>query len=109
MTAHMSLKKPRRGTATAMRRARSRLAQTRFLASCVLVRERDGERCRVYGTTGWIEVHHIIPRARGGGHDPENLVCLSKRAHDEVHAGKLWLTGPASALVVSYEKPGRAA
>lgn len=48
---------------------------------------RDGG-CRFPGCSApvaWSDVHHIRGRARGGGHDPENLVLLCRRCHRRVH------------------------
>jgi predicted HNH restriction endonuclease len=109
MPSHMrALPKPTPGTARAMQRARARLAKTRLAAACVLVRERDGGQCVVCGMPD-VEVHHIKFRSQGGKHDPENLVCLCADCHGAVHARRLWLTGPASELIVSINKPGAAA
>lgn len=99
MPAHM-LPKPRKGSATAMRRARTRLAHARFLAACVRVRERDAGRCRVCGASGWAEVHHIRYRSRGGSDELSNLVLLCKACHDAVHAGRLRVGGTSDALRV---------
>lgn len=101
MPSHMrALPKPKPGTARAMQRARARLAKTRLAAASVLVRERDGGRCVVCGFPH-VQVHHIVFRSQGGRHDPENLVCLCAECHGLVHDRRLWLTGPASKLVVS--------
>jgi hypothetical protein len=107
MPSHMrALPKPKPGTARAMQRARARLAKTRLAAACVLVRERDGGRCRVCGDPRDVEVHHIVFRSQGGGHDPENLVCLCADCHGAVHARRLWLTGPASRLSIDLRRSG---
>lgn len=108
MPAHM-LPKPRKGSARKMQQARRRLAQTTLAAASVLVRERDGNRCRVCGHPYAVELHHIVFRSQGGKHEPENLVCLCAHCHGLVHHRRLWLTGPASELVVSIKKPGAAA
>ena len=106
MPVHMrALPKPKPGSARAMQRARARLAKTRLAAACVLVRERDGDRCRVCGHCYSVEVHHITFRSQGGGHDPENLVCLCAECHGMVHDRKLWLSGTASDLQFSTQKP----
>ena len=36
-----------------------------------------------------LEVHHILPRAEGGGNELRNLVVLCERCHDKHHAGQL--------------------
>lgn len=107
MPAHMTLKKPKKGAATAARRSRKRAADRVLSKNAATVRERDGRRCRVYGTTGWLEVHHIVKRSQGGTHDTSNLVLLSKRAHDEVHAGTLRIAGDADDVLVMTWSHGR--
>lgn len=52
---------------------------------------RDGYRCRAPGCTGtrFLEVHHRVPRARGGTNRPDNLVTLCAACHrlrHEAHA-----------------------
>ena len=34
---------------------------------------------------GQLEVHHIVPVAKGGGDEPENLVTLCKECHKKRH------------------------
>lgn len=48
---------------------------------------RDGHRCRIPGcsATRFLEVHHVVPRARGGTHAPENLVTLCSACHRHAH------------------------
>ena len=44
---------------------------------------RDGHRCRApgCGRTRFLEVHHLVPRSRGGTNHPENLVTLCGTCH----------------------------
>ena len=44
---------------------------------------RDRHRCRApgCGRTRFLEVHHIVPRQRGGSNRPENLVTLCGACH----------------------------
>jgi len=44
---------------------------------------RDRHRCRRRGCdhTGFLHLHHILPRHDGGTHDPENLVTLCPACH----------------------------
>ncbi len=42
----------------------------------------DGHRC---GTDRWVDIHHIVPVARGGSNEPENLVTLCWAHHDLIH------------------------
>jgi hypothetical protein len=41
-------------------------------------------------TQMFIDTHHIIPKSEGGTDDPENLVKLPRRLHQEVHHRR-WL------------------
>jgi hypothetical protein len=62
------------------------------------VMTRDGQRCVVPGCrhATWLDVHHIDPKAEGGDHDPENLVCLCGAHHLAVHRGDLVIEGRVS-------------
>ena len=44
-----------------------------------------GWRCSKCGKAGRIEVHHIIPISEGGTNDPENLACLCRECHINIH------------------------
>ena len=48
---------------------------------------RDRHCCQKPGCehTKFLEVHHIKPRAEGGGNDPENLITLCSACHQLVH------------------------
>lgn len=65
------------------------------------VMNRDGYRCRMpgCGKTHFLEVHHLVPRSRGGGNEPDNLVTLCSSCHRFVHesgaAGLLPAASPA--------------
>lgn len=54
------------------------------------IRERDGNRCRRCGATGAtarLEVHHIVPIAKGGHPtDPNNLVTLCHECHKRLQS-----------------------
>jgi len=76
---------------------------SRYIPAAVrrAVRERDGGRCSFVADNGKrcaardrLEIHHDIPYARGGTHEPENL-HLRCRAHNLLHAehdyGKDWM------------------
>lgn len=51
------------------------------------VRRRDGDRCRLSASTCWgpVDVHHVLPRGRGGTTVDENLVCLCRAHHRWAH------------------------
>lgn len=36
-----------------------------------------------------LEVHHIVPRSRGGSHEKLNLVTMCKHCHNRVHNGNV--------------------
>jgi len=48
---------------------------------------RDGHRCTTpgCGATRFLEVHHRVPRDRGGSNAPDNLVTLCSRCHRFTH------------------------
>lgn len=47
--------------------------------------KREGYQCAVCGSTRQLEIHHVVKRSRGGGNNPENLVCLCHICHCLVH------------------------
>lgn len=55
-----------------------------------LVLARARHQCQHPGCshTRYLEIHHIIPRSRGGSNDPENCVCLCSAHHSLVHKNK---------------------
>ena len=48
---------------------------------------RDGHQCRTKGCRSkhFLEVHHIVPRSRGGTHDLANLTTLCSSCHGHLH------------------------
>ncbi len=48
---------------------------------------RDRHHCRHKGCnhTRFLEIHHIVPRLKGGANDPENLVTLCTACHKLLH------------------------
>lgn len=44
-----------------------------------------GRRCSVCGSMDRVEMHHIVPRSRGGSHQTSNLVPLCHYHHEQVH------------------------
>jgi hypothetical protein len=67
-----------------------------------LVWRRDGGRCRVPGcrSSRGLELHHIVHRAHGGGHEAENLILLCSACHAAHHRGRLQIRGTARSLEV---------
>ena len=51
----------------------------------VLARDRHSCQAPGCGHTKFLEVHHITPRADGGGNDPENLTTLCSACHRLMH------------------------
>lgn len=49
---------------------------------------RDNFRCRECNFYKHLEVHHIIPRSKGGTDDPKNLITLCQRCHAKKHGFK---------------------
>ena len=60
-----------------------------------VVRARDKGRCAVPGCRNhrFIDLHHLEPRARGGSHDPSNIVSLCAAHHALFHDGRLAIDG----------------
>jgi hypothetical protein len=49
---------------------------------CCTYRDKNGNRCE---NTRWTEIHHILPRSKGGDHRLENLTTLCSTHHKHVH------------------------
>jgi hypothetical protein len=77
---------------------RARATQTIPPAVRRAVVRRDRRRCVVPGCENhvFLDVHHLDPRAEGGGHDPERLAVLCGGHHRSVHLGHLRIEGTAS-------------
>ncbi len=63
---------------------------------------RDASRCRVPGcrSARGLELHHLVHRADGGGHDASNIALLCSACHLAHHAGTLQISGTAEHLEV---------
>jgi len=61
---------------------------------------RDRRRCKVPGCSNrdYLDVHHLVPLADGGTHDPELLACLCDRHHGLIHSGEIRAEGAPGAL-----------
>jgi len=89
---HVGAKRPKRATQTippAVRRA---------------VRRRDNRCCRVPGCrhTRFVDVHHLDPRAEGGGHAPENLITLCGAHHRALHRREIIASGSATSAIFRH-------
>ena len=63
---------------------------------------RDSGRCRVPGcrSARGLELHHLVHRTDGGGHDALNLALVCSACHLSHHRGALTITGTADHLEV---------
>jgi hypothetical protein len=70
--------------------------------------KRDHGRCTVPGcrSSAYLDIHHINPRAKGGGHDPENLTLLCSAHHKRRHKGFLIIEGRAPSRLSFYHADG---
>jgi len=51
---------------------------------------RDNHTCQICGSKNKkLQVHHIIPRSKGGTNEPKNLTTLCVVCHDKVHNGEI--------------------
>ena len=64
---------------------------------------RDNYTCQVCGKKHVrLEVHHVIPRSKGGTDDENNLITLCEDCHEAVHNGKIVLTKQPKKLNLKY-------
>ena len=80
-----------RRTPLRARSAKRRAADVELARSREIVQRRAGglcearwcwlDDCGYWGT----EVHHVLPRAQGGGHEPSNLLLLCSAHHRFAH------------------------
>ena len=84
-----------------------RLTRTIPPATRRQVFRRDRGRCIVPGcrATRYLEVHHVVPRAVGGTHDPRGLALICSGHHDAIHAGRLEVSGLAPDFHVRRTAP----
>ena len=74
-----------------------------------LVLRRFHHRCAAPGcrSARHLEVHHIVPLALGGDHDPSSLAPLCSIHHRLHHAGKLRISGRSPDALVFQHEDGR--
>ena len=46
---------------------------------------RDGHACILCEDSRVVQLHHVVPRGRGGSDEPQNLVCLCPACHRVAH------------------------
>ncbi len=56
------------------------------------VYRRDGYRCALCDCTKYLQIHHYIPRGKGGNNSPHNLITLCTYCHAHVHGHNLFVT-----------------
>jgi hypothetical protein len=86
----------------------ARAAQSIPPATRRLVLRRDGGRCVVPGCRHgvFLDVHHLAPRAEGGGHDADGLIVLCAAHHRALHRGQLLVEGRVASKVVFRHADG---
>jgi len=50
---------------------------------------RDGFACALCGDPRHLQIHHVVPRGKGGGNTPRNLIVLCMYCHAAVHGTRL--------------------
>lgn len=53
---------------------------------------RDGFRCALCDCGKFLQIHHVIPRGKGGSDSPHNLITLCSYCHSHVHGHPLYET-----------------
>ena len=71
---------------------------------------RHGKRCAVPGcrNAAFLHLHHTVPRAEGGTHDPDLIVPVCSAHHARVHDGRLVIRGCHSSGFVFEHADGTA-
>jgi len=67
-----------------------------FANTKAYVLDRDNHTCQYCkgkSKDSKLEVHHIVFRRNNGSDEPENLICLCKTCHDQLHDGNITLKG----------------
>ncbi len=69
---------------------------------------RDRCTCRVPGCRRrrYVDVHHLIPQARGGAHSRANCIVLCGTHHRLLHEGKLHVSGDAEGQLEVVDESG---
>ena len=54
------------------------------------VYKRDGYACALCSSTRYLQIHHVIPRGKGGkADDPQNMITLCNVCHMQAHGDNL--------------------
>lgn len=63
---------------------------------------RDGFRCALCDSTDGLQIHHVVPRGRGGSRtNPHNLITLCWRCHAAAHGSIMFLDDYAAVAAVT--------
>ena len=63
---------------------------------------RDGFRCALCDSTDGLQIHHVVPRGRGGSRtNPHNLITLCWRCHAAAHGSVMFLDDYAAVAAVT--------
>lgn len=67
--------------------SRMRLDATEWFWLVLAVRDRDRDRCQrcFKPNDGRMDVHHVLPRSRGGKHELDNLKLMCPDCHTYAH------------------------
>jgi 5-methylcytosine-specific restriction endonuclease McrA len=75
--------------------ARARAEEKHWQAIRQIVLARDKRTCRACHGKDQIDVHHVRLRSAGGTDTTDNLACLCRVCHADVHLHKLHIAGNA--------------
>jgi hypothetical protein len=86
---------PKPKSRAAEKKTRNRALDVRWHYVCALVRARDRHQCRHCHSRENVDAHHIRFRSTGGEDTTENVCCLCRVCHAEIHAYRLAVSGNA--------------
>lgn len=56
---------------------------------------RDGFRCALCDSGRYLQIHHVVPRSRGGSDSEYNLITLCSTCHAQCHGVDMYNSGLA--------------
>lgn len=56
----------------------------------IRVYRREGYRCALCDSTQYLQIHHYIPRGKGGSNSLHNLICLCHVCHAQAHGTQMY-------------------
>jgi len=79
------------------RNGKKELQQYEYKLNRAKALRRDGNKCRICGSTEKLECHHIRPRSLGVDHSLHNLATVCSACHHDLHrvrsATRVWQIG----------------